>query len=1489
MKKTLIILWSILLVGMLCFPAFADISSPVNPAISPVDLEPSTPGYQGYLYIPDSSTHKIKIKNITNIPPTDVGQISAADLGGKPKGMVLSADGSKLYVSVSDTDNVKVFDKNGVLEGAVSSHDFVILRGIALSPDGKRLYVADYSSSSRKVHVIETGNLNDNATADIYVGESQLFDVKVSPDNTMLAVLKRNASGKVFIYDIEHNLADGEITYSLNHTITGLYNPSHLAFSSDSTKLYVRVHDQSGSYTDVKVYNTAGFGELRSITVVSGSDYDPANPYARFCEPLGLSVNGEYLYVSHYKTSDGKVHAYRINTTDWGVQEMTSGLASPKDGLAAAPDGGRIWFTNSYGGYCFYTKWTGFTDGTGTLVNPIPGPVTIDHPKSPPNDLVNYMGDASWSEFSGDTNYSWERYNADYKKVGTTNWNELAGYIYDTETSLDSLTPGETYVVRVRKFGKVAGEGGFWGPFTYSQLFRMAKPTITSIEKNGEVVDGAYIYDSISIKGSGFGDRDLRTDPVDNDDFHIAFRVWEGVPPAHYSVDYIIPKVEGTKERITKWEDEQIVLVIPRKFKGLVECLAPKNYEVIVRAFGADSEKYNLTVGPVISSLVPNEGPVGHTVNVNGAGFGKVTTGDITQGNSKIYFHDGVEAAVTSWTREDDSDHIVCEVPSGAVDGRVKVVVNDIDSSPVYPGTNDNVIFDVTILPAPVIHEFQDMDDNVITDAFVYDTVRIIGENFGDDPGDGDRDENQRVTINGLTVRDDTGSTGLQVWKWSDDEIIFGIARRIGSTFIEAGANPVVVITPGGSSDAVNLNIKPRIYGISPSSGHVGDTGVVVSGTALEGTRTMYVGGVSATESSPIVRQDGADPDGAGGNDQITITIPSAPEGEQPVTATVNTQNSNTDIAYEILPLDTPNPLVVIPNVAPNTEPIEVHVHGTGFMSTSTVTLKKTGETDVVATGVTFIDATELVCTLDITGAALGKWDVVVVNGTKDGTISKGFTVVEGGDVAQIIDDFEGVAVEYPAGYTEMPADPDIDLSMSTTDVHEGDQAAAMSYPSSAAGWRGYSGNLAVMQDLSNFDTLSVMVKGDGSTNTAKLQITDIDGEIFASPATSLISLAGTTWTEYTIAIADLVEIDGDGDPIGDASDLNKNAVTNYQIIFMGDPASLATIKVDFVIAKGYTPPTEEGPITTTIVRAGDTVDSGVTISWVYNDDYVGNADIYAISGSYDAEDGVFTTDASSWGDPEFTNVSSPVTDNIQVGQGTQKYYKVVRTGVDLTDEMLEIDVAGKFDIGLTAGFNLISIPIILSDTSISQAVGTQLQAGAVPPLADKIYKQKADKSGYEQAWLNSADNQWYDAETMTFSTMTIELDKSYWVELAEGHASAMPTFVGKVSATNRSISITSGFNFTGTTFPVKVGIGSTNLRESGATAGAVPPMAAKVYSYKADKSGYDQVWLNSADNQWYDAETMTVSSMELKPGKGYIVEEVEGVVPYTWQYTKPY
>lgn len=83
----------------------------------------------------------------------------------------------------------------------------------------------------------------------------------------------------------------------------------------------------------------------------------------------------------------------------------------------------------------------------------------------------------------------------------------------------------------------------------------------------------------------------------------------------------------------------------------------------------------------------------------------------------------------------------------------------------------------------------------------------------------------------------------------------------------------------------------------------------------------------------------------------------------------------------------------IAPNTAPNAGEVSVSLTGSGFTAGCAVKLTR-GDVAVQATAVTTPDPASVTCMIDLTGAAVGTWDVVVVNPDGySGTLAGGFTV----------------------------------------------------------------------------------------------------------------------------------------------------------------------------------------------------------------------------------------------------------------------------------------------------------------------------------------------------------------------------------------------------------------------------------------------------------------------------------------------------------------
>jgi hypothetical protein len=266
----------------------------------------------------------------------------------------------------------------------------------------------------------------------------------------------------------------------------------------------------------------------------------------------------------------------------------------------------------------------------------------------------------------------------------------------------------------------------------------------------------------------------------------------------------------------------------------------------------------------------------------------------------------------------------------------------------------------------------------------------------------------------------------------------------------------------------------------------------------------------------------------------------------------------------------------------------------------------------------------------------------------------------------------------------------------------------------------------------------------------------------------------------------------------------------------------------------------------------------------------------------------------------EATNVTSPWTSEAIASQdGNIRYYRIAQTGTT----SFAAGIMGKFDVDVDVGMNELSLPLVPYDTAISSVVGMQVTGANNAFSADRIWKYNpAVQANYDIAWLVDNvgppfDGQWYTGNFPT--TLSIEADEGFIVQIRTGHPATYLTFVGTVSEVGRSISIGVGMNFVGTCYPVEVplgdqaGTGDSNLWESGMTGASNAFTADSVWRYNpAVQANYDIAWLVDNVNPTYNGLWYTgnfPTTIKLVPGKAYWLQVREGHSPFTWQYPKPY
>lgn len=99
--------------------------------------------------------------------------------------------------------------------------------------------------------------------------------------------------------------------------------------------------------------------------------------------------------------------------------------------------------------------------------------------------------------------------------------------------------------------------------------------------------------------------------------------------------------------------------------------------------------------------------------------------------------------------------------------------------------------------------------------------------------------------------------------------------------------------------------------------------------------------------------------------------------------------------AYVAYLNEAPAVLGISPRAAPNTGQAQITLSGLCFRSGATVRLSKAGQADIGATGVSIPSHSSITCGFDLTGKAVGQWDVVVTNPDgQSGTLERALAVV---------------------------------------------------------------------------------------------------------------------------------------------------------------------------------------------------------------------------------------------------------------------------------------------------------------------------------------------------------------------------------------------------------------------------------------------------------------------------------------------------------------
>ena len=264
-------------------------------------------------------------------------------------GLAFAPDGKRFFVSGGDDNEVMIFDFAGgkaeqsgkIILGSADYHklgdreraaarrqglgEFAFPAGIAATPDGKRLYVAE--NLTHKVAVVDLANRQ--VITKIAVGEYP-YDCEISSDGSRVYV-SNWGSRSVAVIDPANN--------QVINTIPVGDHPNDLELTRDGKTLYVA----NANSNTVSVVDTAQMKEIEAISTT----LHPKSPIGSTPNAVALSPDEKTLYIANADNNDVAV----VDVARRGNSEVEGFIPTGwyPTSVRVSKDGKRIFVANGKG------------------------------------------------------------------------------------------------------------------------------------------------------------------------------------------------------------------------------------------------------------------------------------------------------------------------------------------------------------------------------------------------------------------------------------------------------------------------------------------------------------------------------------------------------------------------------------------------------------------------------------------------------------------------------------------------------------------------------------------------------------------------------------------------------------------------------------------------------------------------------------------------------------------------------------------------------------------------------------------------------------------------------------------------------------------------------------------------------------------------------------------------------------------------------------
>jgi YVTN family beta-propeller protein len=271
----------------------------------------------------------------------------------QPYGLAISSDNTRLYVSSDNAGTgVKVFDITNNYALITTIPENSETAGLALTPDGSKLYITNYGGGQFGNTVQVYNTTNDTLTKTIQVGDNPL-EIVMSPDGTKAYVLNTFywAGGNNGSPDATVSVIDTSTDSVIDTADVGLAH-SGIAISPDGSKIYLTLNGTASSGDNrIEIMDTTTDSITGTITVGN--------------EPVGIAVVPTTSLATAINAGGDTQGNYVSDTDFTGGSTYTSSASVDTSGVSnSAPQS--VYQTVRYGNFS-YTIPNLTANGTYTI------------------------------------------------------------------------------------------------------------------------------------------------------------------------------------------------------------------------------------------------------------------------------------------------------------------------------------------------------------------------------------------------------------------------------------------------------------------------------------------------------------------------------------------------------------------------------------------------------------------------------------------------------------------------------------------------------------------------------------------------------------------------------------------------------------------------------------------------------------------------------------------------------------------------------------------------------------------------------------------------------------------------------------------------------------------------------------------------------------------------------------------------------------------